>query len=245
MIVGVDGCKGGWIAVSQDGQGAIPDVAVHSDFKSLLANYPNDATICVDMPIGLPEQGENGGRSAERAVRALLKKRRSSVFAIPSRSAVYAAIPPFEKGTYVKAHARACVVARETSTPPAGFPIQAFGIFPKIREIDALLRTDPNLKQRVFESHPEFAFCILNGLTEMQHNKTLLQGEQERCLVLSNHGLSMQFLTTAKFEKAKRDDFLDACVMMLIAKRILTNSAKPYPNPPIQDAFGLPIAIWA
>ena len=34
------------------------------------------------------------------------------------------------------AHQRACAVARETSVPPRSITIFAFGIFPKIREVD-------------------------------------------------------------------------------------------------------------
>jgi predicted RNase H-like nuclease len=244
VIVGVDGCKGGWIAVSQTSALAAPNVQIHRDFISLVNAYAPDATICVDMPIGLPDQTTSGGRGPEQIVRAFLKKRRSSVFAIPSRSAVYASTPPFENGIYAQAHAKACLVAKQTSSPPIGFSIQAFGIFPKIRELDLLFRSDPALKSRIFESHPEFAFCRLNNGAEMQNSKATEAGINERRQLLEQFGFSPEFLQQPALPKSKIDDFLDACVMMVIAQRIRSSIAQPHPNPPYADAYGIPIAIW-
>ncbi len=245
MIVGVDGCKGGWIAVSQTSTQDAPTVQVHRDFVSLVNVYALDATICVDMPIGLPDQTTVGGRGPEQIVRVFLKKRRSSVFSIPSRAAVYATSAPFEKGSYAQAHAKACRVAKQTSSPPTGFSIQAFGIFPKIRELDIVLRADPALKGRIFESHPEFAFCTLNNGSEMQNSKATEAGIEERRNVLERFGFSQEFLRQPALPNSKIDDLLDACVMMLIARHIRSHTAQPHPNPPSVDAYGIPMVIWA
>jgi predicted RNase H-like nuclease len=244
VIIGVDGCKGGWIAVSQSSAMAAPNVQIHHEFVSLVNAYAPDATICVDMPIGLPEHITRDGRGPEKAAQTFLKKRRSSLFAIPSRAAVYATTPPFEKGTYGQAHAKACLVAKQTSSPPTGFSIQAFGIFPKIREVDTLLRSNPSLIGRIFESHPEFAFCKLNSGSEMQNSKATEAGVNERRLLLERFAFSPAFIRQPALPKSKTDDFLDACVMMVIAHRIRSKSAQPYPDPPSRDACGFPIAIW-
>ncbi|TIN07407.1 MAG: DUF429 domain-containing protein, partial [Mesorhizobium sp.] len=50
-VVGVDGCRAGWIAVRRD-PGAAPSVAVFPSFAALLDALPADATVAVDMPIG-------------------------------------------------------------------------------------------------------------------------------------------------------------------------------------------------
>ena len=71
------------------------------------------------------------------------------------------------RGWY-EAHRRASEIARKTSDPPRGVSIQAFGIFPKIREIDALLIERPELRRRVVESHPEVAFWRLNDCQPMR-----------------------------------------------------------------------------
>ncbi|MET0941177.1 MAG: DUF429 domain-containing protein, partial [Mesorhizobium sp.] len=38
---------------------------------------------------------------------------------------------------------------------------------------------------------------------------------------------------------------LDAAALMLIALRIACGEARPYPDPPLVDGFGIPVAIWA
>ncbi|TIX09969.1 MAG: DUF429 domain-containing protein, partial [Mesorhizobium sp.] len=94
MLVGVDGCKAGWIAVHRHPDAA-PWVSVFPGFAALLAALPASATIAVDMPIGLPDSSQKGGRGPEALVRPLLGGRQSSVFSIPSRAALYAEIDDF------------------------------------------------------------------------------------------------------------------------------------------------------
>jgi predicted RNase H-like nuclease len=45
--------------------------------------------------------------------------------------------------------------------------------------------------------------------------------------------------------EVKQDDFLDACVLSLIAERTTRGEAVSYPDPPETDAFGLRISIQA
>jgi predicted RNase H-like nuclease len=251
VIVGVDGCPGGWVAVSKRTLDEAPTVGVYPDFEALLNAFPFDAIIAVDMPIGLPERATLGGRGAEQAVRPFLGARQSSVFSVPSRSAVYAETEDFEnEEVRYAAHRRASQVALATSEPPRKISIQAFGLFPKIRQLDTALRGNKALKERVFECHPEFAFAILNGGASMREPKKIKgkvhgPGIAERKALLETLGFSNAFLNQSAPKGASADDFLDACVVMLIAGRIKAGLAKPYPDPPCRDAFGLPIAIWA
>jgi predicted RNase H-like nuclease len=156
-IAGVDGCKAGWVTVHRR-PGGTPTAAVFPTFAALLTALPPNCIVAVDMPIGLPDFSSRGGRGPEALVRPLLGQRQSSVFSIPSRAAVHAEPGPFASvEDWYAAHRRASAVARETSDPPRGISIQAFGIFSKIREIDALLIERPELRTRIFESHPEVA----------------------------------------------------------------------------------------
>jgi predicted RNase H-like nuclease len=249
-LVGVDGCKAGWIAVRRD-PGASPSVSVFPTFAMLVDALPADAVVAVDMPIGLPDHSRRGGRGPEALVRPLLGQRQSSVFAIPSRAALYADTDDFTtvEAWYV-AHRRASEVAKTTSDPPRGVSIQAFGIFAKIREIDSLLISRPELRGRIFESHPEVAFCRLNDGQAMSLPKKIKgvvnpAGMAERKALLCRHGYEKDFLDGAPPKGAAADDFLDAAVMMLIAGRIASGEARPFPNPPLTDRFGIPVAIWA
>jgi len=248
-LAGVDGCKAGWIAVHRVLHTS-PSVSVFPSFQALLEALP-DAMIAVDMPIGLPDFSSKGGRGPEALVRPLLGARQSSVFAIPSRAALYADTSDFTTiEAWYAAHRLASAVAMETSDPPRGVSIQAFGIFSKIREIDSLLIARPELRRRIFESHPEVAFCRLNGGTAMALPKKIKgsvnpAGMEERKALLCRYGYQKAFLDQAPPRGAASDDFLDAAAMMLIAGRIAGGEARPSPDPPLTDRFGIPIAIWA
>lgn len=236
---GVDGCPAGWIAVVHEPGAAGPRVSVSPRFDVLLAALPDDAIVAVDMPIGLPERIGPGGRGPERAIRPFLGDRQSSVFSIPARAAVFA-----------DDYRDACRIAFETSDPSRRVSKQAFHIFPKIREIDAVLRTSPSLAGRIIESHPELAFWELNGHCALARPKKIkgsinADGMAERRALLGRHGYPEAFLAAPPPRGAKADDFLDAAAVALVARRRLQGIARPYPDPPLADGFGLPVAIWA
>ena len=238
LVAGVDGCPAGWIAVLRDMAAARPArVVVTSRFADLLALGP--AAIAVDMPIGLPERIGPGGRGPETALRPHLGARQSSVFSVPSRAAVYA--PDYRE---------ACVLAAATSDPPRKVSKQAFFLFPKIREIDELLRADGALHGRVFESHPEGVFMTLNGGAALSEPKKVKgrcwpAGMALRRTLLSGAGIGPDLLGMAPPRGAGEDDLLDAIACSVTAGRIVRGEARSFPERPGVDAFGLPVAIWA
>lgn len=248
-IAGVDGCKGGWIAVTL-APGGEPQVGVFRRFAELLNHLPADALVAVDMPVGLPEWTGPGGRGPERLVRQLLGARRSSVFSIPSRSAVHAEAGPFTSvEDWHAAHRRASAVALATSNPPRKISIQAFGIFGKIREIDDILRRSGPFRARLIESHPEVAFWRLAGERAMLTSKKAKgrvnpEGIAERKALLAAIGLPAALLQAVP-RGAAADDLLDAAAMLFVAARHARGEAEPFPDPPGRDSYGLPIAIWA
>lgn len=250
VIAGVDGCKAGWVAVV----GATPAAArveILPTFGELIGSLPPDAIIAVDMPIGLPNQISKGGRGPERLVRPLLGGRQTSVFSIPSRAAVYAERGPLANADDLRdAHSRASDIARQTSDPPKSISIQAFCLFPKIREIDMHLIERPELRSRVIESHPELAFWRLNGEQAMTLPKKIKgkvnpPGMDERKALLASHGIPRALLDAKAPKGAGADDVLDAAAMFLIAQRHAQGLARAFPDPPLGDAHGIPIAIWA
>ncbi len=248
-IAGVDGCKAGWVAAIRL-PGRAATVEVFRRFEELVAALPGDAVIAVDMPIGLPDYSRKGERGPEMAVRPLLGPRQSSVFSIPSRSAVYAETHAFTSlDAWYEAHRRASIVARETSDPPRAISIQAFGIFSKIRELDTLLRARPDLRGRVHESHPEVAFWRLNGECAMSSPKKVKgrvhpPGMEERRALLARCGLDRFLLDRPSPRGAGDDDVLDAFAMLLVAERVADGRAVPFPDPPLVDGHAIPIAIW-
>lgn len=250
-VAGVDGCKAGWVAVIRRDAGTMPEAMVFSAFSELLAALPDDAIVAVDMPIGLPDFSGRGGRGPEALVRPLLGQRQSSVFSIPSRAAVYADTAEFtDLDAWYAAHRRASEVAFKTSEPPRGVSIQAFGIFSKIREIDALMVERPAMRERVIESHPEVAFWRLNDERAMSLPKKIKgrvnpDGMEERKALLARVGHERGFLDRVPPRGAAEDDFLDACAMMLVADRHRRNETRSFPTPPGRDSYGIPVAIRA
>lgn len=247
-IAGVDGCKAGWIAVICNDAGTYAQV--FGSFAELLAAMPDDTVVAVDMPIGLPDFTTKGGRGPEALVRPLLGQRQSSVFSIPSRAAVHAEAAAFtDIEAWYAAHRRSSDVAMRTSEPRRGVSIQAFGIFSKIREIDALMIARPELGGRVIESHPEVAFWRLNGGQAMSLPKKIKgsvnpAGMAERKTLLARCGHERSFLDQAPPRGAATDDFLDACAMILIAERHRRGETVSFPSPPGRDSHGIPVAIW-
>jgi predicted RNase H-like nuclease len=197
------------------------------------------AIVAVDIPIGLPDRIGPGGRGPERAIRALLGARQSSVFAVPPRAAIYAA----DFGA-------ACAAALAASEPPRKVSRQLFMIAPKIREADELLRADAALAPRVYEVHPELAFWRLNGERPLDQPKKVKgacypPGLALRRGLLIAAGLAETVVTGAPPRGAGADDLLDALACAMIARRLRTGTARPFPDPPECDAHGLRVAIWA
>ncbi|MEZ5784032.1 MAG: DUF429 domain-containing protein [Rhizobiaceae bacterium] len=249
-VAGVDGCKAGWIAVVASLVETPLEMRVIETFDQLVASLPDDAIIAVDMPIGLPDFTGHGGRGPEALVRPLLKERQSSVFSIPSRAAIYAEDASFTSlDAWYESHRRASHVSRQTSEPARAISIQAFAIFPKIREIDALLCERPDLRARIYESHPEVAFWQLNGgkamsLPKKVKGKINPDGMEQRRHLLAASGFPPAFLEGNPPKGAAADDFLDAAAMCLVARRIARGEAISFPDPPRVDSRGIPIAIW-
>jgi predicted RNase H-like nuclease len=172
-------------------------------------------------------------------VRPLLGARQSSVFSVPSRSAIAA-----------EDYREACRIALATSVPPRKVSKQLFMLAPKIREVDAALRADAALARRVFEVHPEVAFWRLNGEAALSEPKKVKSRPHEPGLALRRKlligaGLPAAIVETSPPKGAGPDDLIDALACAAIARRIHAGEARSYPEPPERDAFGLTMAIWA
>jgi predicted RNase H-like nuclease len=185
------------------------------------------------MTIGLPERIGPEGRAPERLIRRALGARRSSVFSTPCRAAVYAASYP-----------EACAAARAHSDPPRALSKQAFNIFPKMREIDGLLRARPALRPVLREVHPETTFCVLNGDRPMTSGKKTQEGVAERMAILRRAGIPDGVVTT-RLRGAAADDVIDALAVLVTTHRIHNGMARVFGVPGDVDEFGFPCAISA
>jgi predicted RNase H-like nuclease len=216
-VLGVDACKSGWVAV-RIGE------SVTAHFAEHVADLPTDvAVIAIDIPIGLPARGR---RTADVEARALLGLRRSSVFLTPVRAALAE-----------ETHARASAVNRELADE--GMSIQAFGLFPKIREVDTWRRTVP---YRIVEAHPELSFREMAG-TPLADAKKTWAGLEHRRALLAGQGIHLPADLGEAGRKAAPDDILDAAAVAWTAARVAAGTATPLPNPP-DEYDDASVAIW-
>lgn len=227
-VAGIDGCRAGWVVVClplRTASASLPLFSMCPTFGDVLACVPRPEIIAIDMPIGLLEAPQPGGRLCDREARRLLGRRASSVFTPPCR-------PWLTATTYDQVR-------------HLGLSRQAFGILPKIREVDASMT--PALQQHVYEAHPELAFGALAG-HPMAHNKKTREGHRERFQRLSSLPEPYfphleQTLSTMRqtFKRADvaTDDLLDACVLAWVASRLAYGCAQRVPAVPPVDRRGL------
>lgn len=230
-VVGVDGCKRGWVCAEQDTATGAVIVAVLPTFQQVLAL--DATTVCVDIPIGLPAEAATGGRTCDRAARALLGPvRGTSVFSAPVHGVLGAST-----------HAQASQLQRSTSAAQIGFTLQAWGIVPKIREVDRLMT--PALQSRVFEVHPELSFFEMNGGTPVLSRKKSADGRHERlALLMREHLHPHAFLGRSRPAGCSDDDVIDAFAALWSARRVSGGVAVQLPSDPPTSIHGLRMAIW-
>lgn len=232
-VVGVDGCRGGWVAVVHDVGERKLHICTHTTMAEIVAEYDSASCVAVDMPIGLPE-GEP--RLCDIEARKVLGSRRSSVFPAPNRRLLEAAISrnldyaqtnEMSRGLYAK-----------------GLSRQAFGIFPKIAEVDRLIT--PALQDKLIEIHPEVSFSALAG-RPMTFRKSKPEGFDERRGYLAEDFETINFPSRHEARRiappAQPDDLLDAIVAAWSAERFAEGNAERLPQELHTDSRGLRMEI--
>jgi len=230
MLVGVDGCSGGWIAAIDDGSGRPAACRRLNSFSAILTLTPEPSVVAIDVPIGLLERGS---RDCDMQARRPLAARRSSVFTAPIRAILQA-----------RSHSEAS--AKRFAVEGKKISLQAWGIICKINEVDTALRTHLYWRSRVREVHPELCFYHFNAKHPMEYAKRFVGGKKERLKLLRNEfGSAVDTALTDDGPSCKPDDIIDAFVALWTARRIAAGSASRLPEVPPLDHFGLPMEMWA
>ncbi len=226
-VAGVDGARGGWVAIVADLDGRPRELRFVEKLKDLLKG-DEFALVAIDMPMGFADKAEKGGRMCERAARAALPGKTSSVFSAPSRKALGAT-------DYRDACAR--------NGNGIGLSKQSFNLFPKMRELDAVLRKRPPC--RIVEAHPELGFARLAGSPVLEKKKTP-EGRKRRLALLAKHGMAdiADWLDLLPRSVVAPDDVIDAAVVCLAALRVVAGKGECFPAKAGKDRFGIPMAIW-
>jgi predicted RNase H-like nuclease len=214
IVTGIDGCRGGWVAVTLLGE------QVRARTASTLGGLGIEGVTGIDMPLGLLA---DGWRAADAAARRALGRRGASVFAIPPR-------PVWEAPDYATARRR----CRELTG--RGFSAQAWGLRAALLEADGFRRQSAH---RLHEVHPELAFAELGG-APLPDSKHSAAGRALRRALLRDAGIVLP----ERVAGAAEDDLLDAAAVAWSARRIAAGTARVLPDPPAQrDDDGFEIAI--
>ncbi len=224
--IGIDACKGKWVAVYID-ENAF-EVGKFRTISDICNHYPKCDSYIIDIPIGLPE--DNNHLRPDLIVKKMLGKKGSSIFQVPCRQAVYA---------------NDKTEARELNIAFLGKSLseQSLGIAKAIRQVDEFLQNNPQWKNRLLESHPEFCFSKLNNNQPILEDKKTDEGKEKRIEVLKKYypqadQVVDKFLADIPYRK-KTDDVIDALCLAVMGKVILEKGIKTTPEKPMMDSKGI------
>jgi predicted RNase H-like nuclease len=232
-VVGIDGCRGGWVAVSAQG-GSFTGAAVYPKIEVLTSDVAQADMLAIDLPLSFPVDGSP--RRAETAARKFLGKQWVSVFLTPPREVL--AAPNYRAACRVAQAAIGKKISR-----------QAYGLGKRILELTAYLEKTKD--GRLHEVHPEISFRLLaEGLgKEITAPKKSWTGFHERVEVLEAVGMAPPRAPIPNLRGVGIDDLLDACAAAWSASRIFVGNAQPFPedvNCVAERApNGQPGVIWA
>ncbi|HEY0453496.1 DUF429 domain-containing protein [Actinophytocola sp.] len=225
-VLGVDACKAGWVGIALSGD------HVQAYQRRTIAELVSEASaagglavVAIDIPIGLPDRTQRAADLAARgAVGGMLA---SSVFMTPVRTALAFAT-----------HADAS--AHNVELTGKGMSVQAFGLLPKVREVDLWRPTAPC---RVVEVHPEVSFAQLAG-AKLTVRKSTWAGAMRRRGLLAGEGIVIPDSLGDAGERAAVDDVLDAAVAAWTARRVHQGKALSFPEKFEIFSDGVECAIW-
>ncbi|KJS86269.1 MAG: hypothetical protein JM58_07155 [Peptococcaceae bacterium BICA1-8] len=224
--IGIDGCRGGWIAVN------ITDTNFHIDIyktiEDIFLKHEGFDSIIIDMPIGLPEKEKD--IRPDSSARKMLPGKTSSIFNTPCRQAVYS-----------KNYKEANEINKQVMGK--GLSAQSFAICRKIKEIDEYLQIKPEYKNKLLESHPELCFAMLNFGQPLLENKKKPEGIKKRVEVLSCYYDKTEeiinYVNNDRTLKSLKDDVIDALCLAVTGKVGFEQGFKVLPENPTMDQKGL------
>jgi predicted RNase H-like nuclease len=184
------------------------DVQLVDDLAQLVAavRVGELAAAAIDMPIGL---FDDGPRPCDVEARALLQRRRSTVFPAPARVAIDAVD-----------YGEACEMSRNATGK--ALSKQTFNIIGPIRQLDHLLRPDD--ADRIVEAHPELAFARLAGEPLPSKHSPEGRAARESALRTVLGSQLDALIDRARKAKVPRVDLFDAAVLTVTARHVVAGT---------------------
>lgn len=223
MLAGADGYKKRWVVALDEGDGRT-SLALAGTFSDLVA-LPALDLLVIDVPIGLPEVG---ARRCDGLARAMIGRRRSSVFPAPIRPMLPAASYGEACDLRYRAEGKRC-------------SIYLFGILPLIRDVDEQMSTA--LQEHIREGHPEVSFTALADGKPMGAHKSKPEGQAERRALLRAVFPDLDDSIARFGRPGAITDMLDAYVLLWSARRLAAGEGSSLPERPERDPRGLRMEI--
>ncbi|MGE0151467.1 MAG: DUF429 domain-containing protein [Reyranellaceae bacterium] len=231
-VAGVDGCRAGWIVALRHLESGELRCRLLARIAEVDSLDEKPQRLAIDMPIGFADIAGKGGRDCERAARALLPGKSSSVFSLPCRAALAATD-----------YREALKLNRASGPDKVGLSQQGFHLLDKLRDLDSWIT--PARQRRCIEAHPELAFALVNGGKPVLSRKRQPEGRAERLRLLKRGGISVpRSMIETRPKGCAIDDLLDAIMLTRTAERHLRGGAVCLPPKPPRDARRLQMAIW-
>lgn len=231
LAAGIDGCRGKWLGVG------LAERTYHIQLFDHISEacdfFKATDRVLLDMPIGLAESTADSRPETE--LRRHLKGKSASVFNAPCRQALVESDHPAASSVNRKYLGK-------------GLSRQTFNIMPKIFEVDRFLEQNPEWKERLWESHPEYCFSLLNNGVPIAENKRTPAGALVRLELLTVIEPRAPMILKS-FQKLypglsrKTDDLLDALVLAVIGRIGLEGQTISLPEPAPRDPCGIPMRI--
>jgi predicted RNase H-like nuclease len=234
FVVGVDGCKKGWLAVKLMERKSW-DPRIFSSIDLLWKYHSGASLILIDIPIGLIDVGPLE-RGCDIVARRILGPRKFSVFPAPRRKLLESKYQSYREANVKHRHIAG----------GKGISQQSYAIIPKIMEVDYLLRTVASARQ-IREVHPEVCFWALAGGQPMRVNKKETSGLAERREVLKAayppcDKIVTEGLNWIQGKGISSDDLMDA-LAAAVTGILGGTKLKTLPDKPERDAHGLPMEM--
>jgi predicted RNase H-like nuclease/5'-deoxynucleotidase YfbR-like HD superfamily hydrolase len=231
----IDGCRGGWIAVSIAETGFEADM--YHNVREIITKYSDADSFFVDIPMGLPESDQDQRPDTE--ARTYLSGRGSCIFNVPCRQAVY-------EEDYKEASEINRIYLGK------GLSKQSFAICNQIRELDVFLAEEPEYKERLMESHPEICFAVLASqdskwVLPLYNSKHTEEGYMDRIDVMEDfYDKTDEFIEAILKDpilSKYQVDCIDALCLAVSARMSMVNGMRTIPEVPEKDVRGIPMRI--
>ena len=206
FVAGADVAKGRWV-VAVLAEGRFHRATVVDHLLQLRSRVGVPDLVALDIPIGLPANGETWPRPADLEARALIGPRRSSVFMTPP-------LPVLAEPDYAAAN------ARHRALTGKGLSRQTWGLRERILEAAAYVAEFPD----VIEAHPEACFRGMKG-APLDHPKKSWNGQMERRALLAADGVELPERLGEDAGRMAPDDLLDAAAVARTAWRCVRGEA--------------------